>query len=324
MAGLDPLTDSQRAILQLLLKRAKSYGEIDTMLKLPVDTARQRAHDAIAALGPERAQIGDARCHEIADYLLGQQTPAARAATNEYLAGSADGRKWARAVADALRPIALHELPVIPREPVQVAPVSPPAADPPHSGRPDRDSHLSTKLLYGALGLAVAIVLILALGVFGGGGDDDESTTSTVTRTAPANSPQTIAQGMLIAPEDGEATAQAGIIRYPQTNNFKLLVAAKKLSPPPRGSAYGIWLFTSESEKLFLGFPEATVSDEGALDVVADLAPDTPNFDEVLVTRETVEQPPIPGDIVLRGDLVVATPPQGQTQTQTQTQPSGP
>ncbi|MEJ7825003.1 MAG: anti-sigma factor [Solirubrobacteraceae bacterium] len=323
MAGLDSLTDSQRAILQLLLKRSKSYEQIDAMLKLQAGAAQSRAHDAIDAIGPSRTEIGDARCHEIADYLLDQQTETVRAATNEYLSDSAPGRRWARAVADALRPIAAGELPWIPPDPVEVPP--PAALAPPPPQRPaaaGRDSQLATRLLFGALGLAVAIAVIVVTGVFR---DDDKTTTSTVTRTAsttPSDSPQTISQGMLTAPGGGDATADTGIIRYPQTNNFKLLVAAKNLKPPRSGTAYGIWLYTSESEKLFLGFPRATVSDAGTLDVVADLTPETPNFDEVLVTRETTEEPTSPGEIILRGKLAVTTSSQGTaTQAQTQTQP---
>jgi hypothetical protein len=323
MAGLDSLTDSQRAILQLLLKRAKSYEQIDAMLKLQAGAAQSRAHDAIDAIGPWRAEIGDARCHEIADYLLDQQSETVRAATNEYLSDSAAGRRWARAVADALRPIAAGELPWIPPDPVEVPP--PAALAPPPPQRPaaaGRDSQLATRLLFGALGLAVAIAVIVVTGVFR---DDDKTTTSTVTRTAsttPSDSPQTISQGMLTAPGGGDATADTGIIRYPQTNNFKLLVAAKNLKPPRSGTAYGIWLYTSESEKLFLGFPMATVSDAGTLDVVADLTPETPNFDEVLVTRETTEEPTSPGEIILRGKLAVTTSSPGTaTQAQTQTQP---
>jgi hypothetical protein len=327
MAGLDSLTDSQSAILQLLLKRAKSYEQIDAMLKLQAGAAQSRAHDAIDAIGPWRAEIGDARCHEIADYLLDQQSETVRAATNEYLSDSAAGRRWARAVADALRPIAAGELPRIPPDPVEAPPPAAPPPAPPaaHSQRsaPDgRDSQLATRLLFGALGLAVAIAVIIVTGVFS---DDVKTTTSTVTRTAsttPSSSPQTISQGTLTAPGGGDATADTGIIHYRQTNNFKLLVAAKNLKPPPSGSAYGIWLYTSESEKLFLGFPMATVSDAGTLDVVADLTPDTPNFDEVLVTRETTEKPTSPGEIILRGKLAVTTSSPGtETQPQTQTQP---
>ncbi len=328
------LSDSQRAILQLLLRRAKSYDEIETMLKLEEGAARERAHGAITALGPEQPQIGEARRKELADYLLSQQSDAVRAATLEYLRDSQEGRTWAREVAGELQPIAGDDVPIVPpdpqEDPAPAATPSPPSSTAPAGAassrtRPGAEGggmETSTKVLLGVLCLTVVVVLTLALGVFGD--DGDKSTTSTVTRTTdttPANSPQTIAQGNLTDPDGGEATAETGVIRYPATNNFKLLVAAKNLQAPAEGSAYAIWLYTSESEKLFLGFPEATVSDKGELDVVADLTPDTPNFDEVLVTRETSEQPSTPGDIVLRGRLAVATTSQGASPTQTQTQP---
>ncbi|MGI8729614.1 MAG: RNA polymerase sigma factor [Solirubrobacteraceae bacterium] len=319
MASLDSLTESQRAILQLLLKRGKSYGEIETMLKLAEGTAQTRAHEAITALGPDRPQLGEALRHEIADYLLGQQSGAVSAATRVYLGDSAAGRAWARDVAGSLQPLAAGELPDVPSEPAP--PARPASASGTAPAQVESKSRLSNNLILAALGVAVVIAVILIVGI--SGDDSDKSATSTVTRTGattPGNSPQTISQGKLAAPSgsDSDASAETGIIRYPQTNNFKLLVAGKNLQPPPQGASYGVWLYSSRSENRFLGFPEATVSEEGNLDIVADLAPDTPNFKEVLVTLETEEEPSLPGRIVLRGDLVVAqsAQPDGASGTQ--------
>src|ERR1044072_3214814 len=102
MAGLDTLNDLQRATLQLLLKQGKSYDEIAALLKTDPSAVQSRAHEAVAALGPSKPDIGEDRRREIADYLLGQQTASRRAATRAYLEDSADGRTWSRAVAGAL------------------------------------------------------------------------------------------------------------------------------------------------------------------------------------------------------------------------------
>lgn len=324
MAGIDSLTDQQRAILQLLLKQGRSYGEIEALLKLEAGAVQARAHEAIIALEPDRPEIGEARRREIADYLLGQQPAPVLAATLEYLGDSAAGRRWAREVSGSLRPLAAGELPEVPAEPARAKP--PPitaGAGKPQSGR---GNQLSTTILFVALGLGVVIILILVIANLGGGGDDTK--TATVTRTAPADGPQTISQGTLAPPAGAksDASAQAGIIRYRKTNNFKLLVAAKNVQPPPTGSSYGVWLYSSKADKQFLGFPQASVSEDGELDVVADLTPDTPNFKEVLITRETAENPSAPGEIVLRGKLVPQEPAdsgktQSQPGTQTQTQP---
>ena len=312
MASLDSLTDPQRAILQLLLKRGKSYEEIATLLKSDAGSVQRRAHEAVTALGPERPDIGEERRHEIADYLLGQQTASGRAASREYLEDSAEGRTWARNVAGALRPLGGESLPEIPSAPAEVDTAFE-ALDrrTERQQQVARSSQLGTKILFGAIGLAVAVGLILVLGIFDGG-DGDDPTTSTVTRTAattPDEEPQVIAAGNL-RPRSGSSSgssAQAAIVTYPKSKQFKLLVAAKKLDPPPEGAAYGVWLYTSASQKLFVGFPKATVTAEGNLDVVADLSPDTPNYGEVWLTTERVQSPTKPGRIVVRGKLLIAT-----------------
>ncbi len=324
MATTDDLTGPQRAVLQLLLKRGKSYDEIATMLKLDASAVQSRAHGAVAALGPDEPEIGADRRNEVADYLLGQQTASRRAATREYLEDSGEGRIWARSVAGALRPLAGDGLPDVPAEPAEVDRAFD-ALDARTARQQEvkRGSELGTKILMGAAGLAVAVVLIVALGLFGGG-DDDKSKTATITRTAettPNETPQAIAQGVLEPASSGtDGSAESAIVRYASTNQFKLLIIAKKLPEAPQGQAYGIWLYTSPSDALFVGFPKSAVSATGDLSVVADLSPDTRNYREVLITRENREKPTRPGRIVLRGRLVVATPPRQGTTTTAPTQ----
>ena len=326
MATLESLTAPQRAILQLLLKQGKSYDEIATLLKSDASAVQARAHEAVSAVGPERPDIGDDRRHEIADYLLGQQTASRRAATREYLEDSAEGRTWARTVAGSLRPLAGDTLPDIPSEPAEVDQAFE-ALDRRTARQEEiqRSSQLGTKILFGAIGLAVAIGLSLALGFFGD--DGEKSTTATVSRTAPTTpkeQPQVIAQGDLRVPSgsSSEVTAQSAIVRYPSTNQFKLLVAVKGLKDAAEGSAYAVWLYTSSSDALFVGFPKGAVTEEGNLDIVADLTPETRNYREVLVTRERSERPKRPGSIVARGELTVSTAAQqAPTQPPTTTSP---
>src|ERR1700710_644683 len=109
MASLDSLTDGQRAILQLLLRQGKSYDDLATLLKSELDAVRARARGAVRELGPETTEVSETHRDEIADYLLGQQTASQRAATREFLEGSAPGRAWARSVGSALTPLANGE-----------------------------------------------------------------------------------------------------------------------------------------------------------------------------------------------------------------------
>ena len=319
MATFDDLDDRQRALLQLLLKQGKSYDEIAALLKSDASAVQARAHAAVAALGPASPDIGAEHRGELADYLLGQQSASRRAATREYLEDSADGRGWARAVAGSLRPLAGDTLPDVPEEPAEVD-----EAFQALRGRMarqeevQRSGQLGTKILFGAAGLIVAIVLIVALGVFGD--DEPKPTTSTVTRTAattPSETPQIILQARLRPPEGSSAggAGETAIVRYASTNQFRLLLAGEQLAPAPEGSAYAVWLYTSASDLLFVGFPKATVSEDGKLEVVADLTPQTRRYREVLVTRERVSKPSKPGKVVLRGALAIAQQAQAPAQT---------
>ena len=199
MASLDDLTEPQRAILGLLVKQGKSYDEIAALLKSSAISIQGRARDAVEALGPDAPDVLSDRRSEIADYLLGQQGASRRAATREYLADSAPGRAWARAVAGELRALAADNLPEIPAEPTEVDQAFEAMRN--RARRQEevqRSSQLGTRILFGAGGLVVAIVLIVVLGIFSGDDDgDDAPTETTVTRTAPTENPVAIAEGTM-------------------------------------------------------------------------------------------------------------------------------
>src|SRR3984957_2712243 len=105
MASLDSLPPDQRAVLQLVLQRGRSYDDIAQLLSIDRAAVRQRAHAALDALGPGTRVDADRRA-QIADYLLGQQTEAEAAQTRERMAGSASERAWGRVVASELTPLA--------------------------------------------------------------------------------------------------------------------------------------------------------------------------------------------------------------------------
>ncbi|HWC26014.1 MAG TPA: hypothetical protein VG474_05460 [Solirubrobacteraceae bacterium] len=327
MSPIDDLDDGQRAVLQLLLRQSKSYDELAGLLKTDPAGVRRRARDAVAAAGPDAREIDPTRRNEIADYLLGQQSASQRAATREYLEGSRDGRAWARATAAALAPIGGDALPDIPAERKEVAEAF--EALDRRAARQEqiqRSSQLGTRLLFAGAGVVVAIAIILAFSL----GDDDEpqsraattpaSATTGVQTTPTGDKFEIVAQGNLAPPEGAESSAkgQVAIVRFPDNNQFRFALTAEGLPPSSsRGSAYGVWLYSSDDKKQFLGFPDMKVGRDGKLQTVSDLAPSTPNYGAVLLTREKVESPTKPGPVVLIGRLVTA-----QQQTQTQTTPA--
>jgi hypothetical protein len=328
MAPPESLNDGQRAVLQLLLRQGKSYDDLAGMLKTDPAGVRTRARGAVAAVGPDAGAIGADRRDEIADYLLGQQSASQRAATREYLESSRAGRTWARAAATALGPIGGDALPDIPAEREEVAEAFD-ALDRRTARQEEvqRSSQLGTRLIYAGIGVVLAIAIILALSL---GGDDGANTASTTPATTTAGSATTptgdkfdvLAQGTLRAPDGGDADAkgQVAIVRFPDNDQFRFALSATGLPPSStRGSAYGVWLYTSKDKNRFLGFPDSTVGKDGRLETISDLSPDTPNYGAVLLTRETADSPKQPGRIILIGRMVTATEIEQQQRAQTQT-----
>src|SRR5688500_16139663 len=115
MTTLDSLPADQRAVLSLLLRQGRSYGEIADTLHISEAAVRERAHGALAALGPADTELSARRRVEIGDWLLAQGPEEERAETEGFLDRSKAGRAWAGAVAEAVRPIAGDRLPDVPR-----------------------------------------------------------------------------------------------------------------------------------------------------------------------------------------------------------------
>jgi hypothetical protein len=126
MSAVDSLPGDQRAVLQLVLGRGRSYEEIARMLSINPGGVRERALAALDALGPQ-TRIDQPSRAQICDYLLGQLPEGEVEAVRNRLARSAGERAWARVVSSELAPLASKPLPEIPPEAsaVRVAPPSP-------------------------------------------------------------------------------------------------------------------------------------------------------------------------------------------------------
>src|SRR3712207_781844 len=178
MARIDDLPPDQRAALQLLLKQGRSYDEIASLLRIEPRAVRERARAALDALGPEDVEgLELDEQDDVADYLLGQQSASRRAATRTFLEQAAPGRAWARVVAGELRPMAGESLPEIPSEAAEADEAfGALQARTEHRERTQRSSRVGGAILLAGLGVLVAGVLALALGVFGDDDGDEEPT----------------------------------------------------------------------------------------------------------------------------------------------------
>ena len=138
MPSLDSLPGDQRAVLQLVLGRGRSYDEIARLLSINASAVRDRALRALDSLGPQTSVSAENQA-KISDYLLGQLSDEDAAGVRDLLAGSPSDRAWARVLSSELAPLAADPLPEIPLEgsasepepvPEPVALTPPPPADP--------------------------------------------------------------------------------------------------------------------------------------------------------------------------------------------------
>ena len=130
MASLDSLPSDQRAVLELVLRRGRSYDDIARLLSIDRAGVRERALAGFDALGPD-TDVPPERRALITDYLLGQLPSRVSEDTRDRLAASPSERAWARVLASELTPLASGPLPEIPTEAMrEPAPAAEPAATP--------------------------------------------------------------------------------------------------------------------------------------------------------------------------------------------------
>src|SRR5205807_10367273 len=113
MASLDDLPPDQRAVLELVLARGRSYEQIAELLSIDRAGVRERALAALDALGPQTGVPAERRAL-ITDYLLGALPGRVADDVRARLASSPSERAWARVVASELQPLASDPLPEIP------------------------------------------------------------------------------------------------------------------------------------------------------------------------------------------------------------------
>ena len=92
-----------------------------------------------------------------------------------------------------------------------------------------------------------------------------------------------------------------------QGRQLGLALQAQSLGAARRDSAYAVWLYNSPSQARFLGFIQNAQAKNGRLESVSALERGAEGFREILLTRETREDPQRPGTILLRGPLQPVT-----------------
>ena len=292
-----PLTDEQRAMLQLLLEGGQGYDDIGSLLGIGPDEVRSRARAALREMGgadPD-GQVG------LSDYLLGQADPIGRADAVRQLQSDPEANALADRLVQQLRLIApkatLPEIPP-PRGGRRAAPAAPPPApeaptapappSTPSTRGPGMASRVSGALsglghriggssgkrrtritVAAAAGLALVIVAIVLLT---GGSDSGGDCTPIDTSQAEQAGIPTIKLAATgeAAEADCKPTGQITLSsvqpqgnQQNQTPTFALQINAVNLEPTSEGDAYLLWLYTSDQEAFPLG--QQTVDQDGNL-----------------------------------------------------------
>jgi hypothetical protein len=103
MATFDQLPAEQRAIIELVVARGRSYDALADVLQVPASRVRELAREALVELSPITGERVDPKWRgQVADYLLGQQSGAESKATQTHLKRSEPARSWALSLLDAL------------------------------------------------------------------------------------------------------------------------------------------------------------------------------------------------------------------------------
>jgi hypothetical protein len=322
LAGLPP---DQRAVLQMVLGRGKSFDEIAQLLSIDRAAVRERALQALDALGPA-TRVPDGRRALITDYLLGQLPPRVSDEVRQSLANSASERAWARVVASELSPLSARPLPEIPVRVVEpedersraavpvprrgddgaVAPAAALEAEPAAEGSSLRSSRLGGALLLGAVGVA-ALVAILIFVVFSGGGGAHKvkhPSLGALTSTSASSLARPLHQINLSSPSGGKSPV--GIAELLRAGSAtEVVIVAQGLAANGKHDAYAVWLYNSSSDFRRLGYVQQPVTSSGKLETAGPLPSDASHFKQILVTLQTGPANK-PGKIVLEGALAGA------------------
>jgi hypothetical protein len=106
ISRIDELPGDQRAVLSLLVRRGRAYAQIAGALRIEDDEVRARAHAALGALAPARAQALERAVRErIDDYVLDQQEASERLVTYDEIEGSPAALAYVDALEEALAPL---------------------------------------------------------------------------------------------------------------------------------------------------------------------------------------------------------------------------
>jgi len=281
VATFDQLSEEQRAVVELVLRRGKDYEELSDMLGMPETRVRELARGALLELAPLSGRgVEEDWRGQLADYVLGQQSGPEATATRGHLRRSEAARTWTRSLLDSLEQLYVNgSMPAIPEgERAGRARRAEEGAGSPRLAGVDVTKRRRMFALGGALAVvALVAVLLWPIGVLTG--DDDEPATAATTPAATGN------------------PAGAAVI-LGQGSQRAVQVQATGLVPSTRTFAYQFWLYDDQGKAKSLG---AQVTDKnGNLTAIGNLPAGFEKYRYFDLSRE-----PLKGDAGHSGQSVL-------------------
>jgi Anti-sigma-K factor rskA/Sigma-70, region 4 len=302
MATFEQLSPEQRAIVELVLRQGKTYGELSDMLNLPEGRVRELARDALVELAPVTVRgVEEDWRGQLADYVLGQQSGPEATATKGHLRRSEAARSWARSLLDSLEQLYENgSVPAIPegeRRPRRTEA----AAREPRDGGGSLAVPTDRRWLLGgaaALLLLLLIVLVWPIGVLTKGDDDSNSTAD----AAPSTSTTGATENNQQPANSGQPAGIAIVVE--RSGKKQLLVQAAQLAPSGQSEGYYVWLYNSPDDAKSLG---GQVTDKsGNYQAIGPLPADYKNYQFIDISRQQISGNAAvkhSGDSVLRGKM---------------------
>jgi hypothetical protein len=239
VATFDQLSEEQRAVVELVLRRGKDYEQLSEMLGMPEARVRELARDALVDLAPLSARgVEEDWRGQLADYVLGQQSGPEATATRGHLRRSEAARTWARSLMDSLEQLYENgSMPAIPEgERASRARRADQGSGAPKLAGLDVAKRRRLFAAGGALALvALVAVLVWPVGVLTGDDGDGGGDESADTAAAGTGNP-----------------AGAAVI-LGQRNQRAVQVQATGLEPSTRKFAYQFWLYDDQGNAKSLG-----------------------------------------------------------------------
>lgn len=341
---LHALAPDQRAVVQLVLQRERSYAQIADLLSISEDAVRARAHAGLSALAPDVELPAD-KLAQIADFLLGQQNGKPRQATRRLLRSSNGAREWAETVRAQLVDVSGATVPELPAKAAakgkaaEAAPAAPVAAAAPYPDasvpevpdtpaprpRPLRDKPRTrsaagpsigapgpgaagSSRFGGAvlIGLAVLAIVVVVLVLFVFNGDDDKSSGGSAAATATPTATATPAPVGEIQLKGVNGSKGSGVMRlYTAQQQLAFTLEGTGVPANRDNEAYAVWFTTPGGGSQRLGFAQP-VGENGQLGTTGPRTEDLDKFPRWLARyRQVVVSRETDGNAKKPGPIVL-------------------